>query len=201
MKACPVCHALSFDDGDVCYGCMHRFNSEPIRDYPADELIWEPDEGMRSNEAACGETVRIVGDIDRPEDGLQDRNHRKTPAPSTNRVLSSDEISNRVTGFPVPLDGAGWIVRFELPGRVPKGRSSKEMMACKDGPAGEKTSSMCPCSDERKMCSFSISILPACEADEKRSGTCETGEDRPVITNVDDASRTIRSRMSERLHP
>ena len=28
MKVCPVCKALSFDDADICYGCLHRFNEE-----------------------------------------------------------------------------------------------------------------------------------------------------------------------------
>lgn len=28
MKTCPVCHASTFDDAKVCYGCMHRFDDE-----------------------------------------------------------------------------------------------------------------------------------------------------------------------------
>ncbi len=26
MKYCPICHAVCFDDMEVCYGCMHRFD-------------------------------------------------------------------------------------------------------------------------------------------------------------------------------
>ncbi len=26
MKMCPVCKAVSFDDADICYGCLHRFD-------------------------------------------------------------------------------------------------------------------------------------------------------------------------------
>lgn len=26
MKECPVCSAVTFDDMDVCYGCLHRFD-------------------------------------------------------------------------------------------------------------------------------------------------------------------------------
>lgn len=29
MKVCPVCSARCFDDMDVCYGCMHRFEEAP----------------------------------------------------------------------------------------------------------------------------------------------------------------------------
>ena len=27
MKTCPVCKSHVFDDMDVCYGCMHRFEA------------------------------------------------------------------------------------------------------------------------------------------------------------------------------
>lgn len=26
MKTCPICQARCFDDMEVCYGCMHRFD-------------------------------------------------------------------------------------------------------------------------------------------------------------------------------
>ena len=26
MRTCPVCGARCFDDMEVCYGCMHRFD-------------------------------------------------------------------------------------------------------------------------------------------------------------------------------
>ncbi len=40
MKECPVCKAIAFDDAQVCYGCLHRF---------------EPGEGARGDlDAACG---------------------------------------------------------------------------------------------------------------------------------------------------
>jgi len=28
MKICPVCNALSFDDMDTCFACLHHFSSE-----------------------------------------------------------------------------------------------------------------------------------------------------------------------------
>ncbi|MEG1166655.1 MAG: hypothetical protein RSD93_01200, partial [Gordonibacter sp.] len=30
MKTCPVCHARTFDDAEVCYGCMHRYEGEAM---------------------------------------------------------------------------------------------------------------------------------------------------------------------------
>ena len=33
MKTCPVCHAVAFDDAELCYGCLHRFakDDEPCQ--------------------------------------------------------------------------------------------------------------------------------------------------------------------------
>lgn len=32
MKTCPVCQSRSFDDMNVCFGCMHSFESEALPD-------------------------------------------------------------------------------------------------------------------------------------------------------------------------
>jgi hypothetical protein len=29
MKTCPICKARCFDDMELCYGCMHRFEDAP----------------------------------------------------------------------------------------------------------------------------------------------------------------------------
>lgn len=31
MKTCPVCAAKAFDDAEVCYGCLHRFEEGEAR--------------------------------------------------------------------------------------------------------------------------------------------------------------------------
>ena len=31
MKQCPICGASAFDDARVCYGCLHRFDSDEPR--------------------------------------------------------------------------------------------------------------------------------------------------------------------------
>lgn len=30
MKKCPICGSIAFDDARVCYGCLHRFDKEPL---------------------------------------------------------------------------------------------------------------------------------------------------------------------------
>jgi hypothetical protein len=41
MKTCPYCQSVSFDDSEVCYGCLYRFEAKPdtapILVRPADE--------------------------------------------------------------------------------------------------------------------------------------------------------------------
>ena len=32
MKTCPICSAKAFDDAVTCFGCLYRFDSEPIAD-------------------------------------------------------------------------------------------------------------------------------------------------------------------------
>lgn len=146
MKACPVCHAISFDDGDVCYGCMYRFGSEVAREHSGDEPAWEPDEGLRANEDVRGEDVRII---------------------------------------------------LELPRCASQGPLSKEVMTCEDDLDKERSAPMCARSDERKLCLLSISILPGCEGDEKRSGTGEAGGDRPEVLNAGDAPTVSQSQAPE----
>lgn len=29
MKKCPICNAWAFEDQNICYGCMHKFDDEP----------------------------------------------------------------------------------------------------------------------------------------------------------------------------
>lgn len=36
MKTCPICKSTSFDDMEICFGCMHRFDEAP---YAAVEVM------------------------------------------------------------------------------------------------------------------------------------------------------------------
>ena len=42
MKACPVCHAIAFDDAIVCYGCLHRFDDADAAALEAASIPPEP---------------------------------------------------------------------------------------------------------------------------------------------------------------
>lgn len=47
MKTCPICRARTFDDAEVCYGCMHRFGGEEERRFvAAEDAGWEPDDAV-----------------------------------------------------------------------------------------------------------------------------------------------------------
>ena len=39
MKTCPICNAVTFDDAETCFGCMHRFaDSEGDASDPAGHI-------------------------------------------------------------------------------------------------------------------------------------------------------------------
>ncbi len=42
MKICPTCKSKLFDDMDTCFGCMHRFGTDPEREREAEALSWPP---------------------------------------------------------------------------------------------------------------------------------------------------------------
>ena len=48
MKICPVCKSRCFDDMQVCYGCMHRFDAEEPEQNPAMDAA--PSEGGELSE-------------------------------------------------------------------------------------------------------------------------------------------------------
>ena len=39
MKTCPVCRARAFEDAEVCYGCLHRFDGDGRDSAVAEEKI------------------------------------------------------------------------------------------------------------------------------------------------------------------
>lgn len=45
MKECPVCKAGSFDDAEVCYGCLHRFGSGQGMQVTSRNPVSEPPSG------------------------------------------------------------------------------------------------------------------------------------------------------------
>lgn len=34
MKSCPVCKATTFDDMEICFGCLHRFDEKDDASVP-----------------------------------------------------------------------------------------------------------------------------------------------------------------------
>ena len=42
MKTCPVCRARTFEDAEVCYGCLHRFEGGGRVAAAPEDAAWEP---------------------------------------------------------------------------------------------------------------------------------------------------------------
>lgn len=172
MKTCPVCKARTFDDAEVCYGCMHRFGSTPT-EVLADAGGWEPEEGVSLGRAAAHE-VKTPGEspveeghvaghaalaeapVPTKEGASGDRGVRSEGRHAAERARYPDDASaqeprrreqtrrdaqpvegalrrstradpvRRARRDSVPFDGAGWIVRFELPGALHEAQEGLE---------------------------------------------------------------------------
>lgn len=50
MKTCPICKARCFDDMEICYGCMHRFEEGPeARNMPLEDVVGFDEVPFRPN--------------------------------------------------------------------------------------------------------------------------------------------------------
>ncbi len=67
MKVCPVCKSLSFDDAEVCYGCLHRFESSTIAAANADPVGRHALEGPKSKADTLDGADRLRSDSRRKQ--------------------------------------------------------------------------------------------------------------------------------------
>lgn len=65
MKTCPVCRAVAFDDAEVCFGCMHRFEEGTAEPNPEPEP-----EPVASESAPPAFTIRFIPEAE-PEGALK----------------------------------------------------------------------------------------------------------------------------------
>ena len=117
MKTCPICGARAFDDAEVCFGCLHRYGEEPA----------EP----RPKVAAPGVVpAAMPASVAKPPSAMQAVPGRRCPAMrpeglggdlAPGRAGCEEAPSAPAKQRPAapPRDGAGWTVRFELPGYAP----------------------------------------------------------------------------------
>ena len=112
MKTCPICKARCFDDMEICYGCMHRFEEDlgnrevPVEDITGlDQMPLRPNT-MSNDPAPANADSRAVA---------KRASRRESP-----RVFGAVESDERVSqlqattkedgirrGMPSPVD-VGW---------------------------------------------------------------------------------------------
>lgn len=68
MKTCPVCNATVFDDMDICYGCMHRFDDSEAAANMASPIT----AANESFTASPGREKELVAPNDVPSDTSKD---------------------------------------------------------------------------------------------------------------------------------
>lgn len=107
MKTCPICGARAFDDAEVCFGCLYRYGEEPAEPRPkvAAPVAMPPSTPPPGAGGRCPamRPEGLSGDLARGRAGCE----ASPSAPAKQRPAAP------------PRDGAGWTVRFELPGYAP----------------------------------------------------------------------------------
>lgn len=119
MKECPVCRAVSFDDAQVCYGCLHRFApGEGARQDPkakAMESAMDGEGGMNRGDAACPAPAAQAASLAAPvapaaTQMAQAAVQEPAAVPQTvsvNVPASDIVVRIEVVGAAVGVDGAG----------------------------------------------------------------------------------------------
>ena len=127
MKTCPICMARAFDDADVCYGCLHRFDQPGgktcdgggcARTETSLPPVPMPAPPPRSAVApaspvACGgaspnaEAIGVASATGRAE---------RAPSEESRETIESGPVVQRAMRTQSTCEARGWIVTFELPG-------------------------------------------------------------------------------------
>ena len=83
MKVCPVCKSLSFDDAEVCYGCLHQFAAEDASSKRGDDASLHAPRQVHPKEEqtvlASHSAPDSEGDSLAPSGALEVAEHRAHP--------------------------------------------------------------------------------------------------------------------------
>ncbi|MCL1797820.1 MAG: hypothetical protein FWG24_05880 [Eggerthellaceae bacterium] len=98
MKICPICNARCFDDMEICFGCMHRFDilGQAVEELSLFEEIDHqdiplPQKKFQPRHAALPNMVKIDIPVSETSDGLA--------APSTPSLSDLSDTSGGVEAF------------------------------------------------------------------------------------------------------
>lgn len=104
MKTCPICNAKTFDDMDVCYGCLHRFGKERF----------SPSSGSGESGSNGKVDLEVKQAPGASQDGgfitqgaecdLRDKNREETGSNSERLFVVNVPLSQEVKGVRVAVD-------------------------------------------------------------------------------------------------
>ncbi|MDO4889753.1 MAG: hypothetical protein Q3963_00200 [Coriobacteriaceae bacterium] len=106
MKTCPICKARCFDDMEICYGCMHRFErGESAGGQEAPAVSAANEASVRQGFARDAETDARIGKHDGSRAGIADRHQAVKRGPS--RVFGAVDGGD-LDPFEGYADGSAW---------------------------------------------------------------------------------------------
>ena len=142
MKTCPVCRARAFEDAEVCYGCLHRFDGDGRDSAVAEETAWEPAEAVQRAASAppsAQAQLQVPSNVQmqsrvpasaRTQSHVPAGPHTRPAMPSGAAPAAGDPSAADV----VPFAGDSACSAGEPPARLsPASRPNAEGAACRAG--------------------------------------------------------------------
>lgn len=95
MKTCPVCRSRTFDDAEVCYGCLHAFKAQEGIDIeePSPKVL--PDKAPLEGKTLLEDKTLLEGIAPLEDKTLQDGQPPQvtSPLPTQNATASASPVS------------------------------------------------------------------------------------------------------------
>lgn len=95
MKTCPICRSRTFDDAEVCYGCLHAFKAQEGIDIeePSPKVL--PDKAPLEGKASLEDKTLLEGIVPLEDKTLQDGQSPQvtSPLPTQNATASASPVS------------------------------------------------------------------------------------------------------------
>lgn len=153
MRECPVCKAIAFDDAEICYGCLYRFEEHGAAETPstgAGSLTGSLEKGVAPSPASSPVPESAVGQqrgstsVIFAADPLD-----ACPADGSSHACDRGMWAMRIefSGFPSRFDGMGMTLGrfFDEDGVVPRFAATDDGFVMSVGiPQDEAASAVSP---------------------------------------------------------
>lgn len=176
MKTCPICGARAFDDADMCFGCLHRFDAAPLPTVPAILRAGHGPGPASLADPSASRSGPSRSAVDASGEALQAAPARRVvpTAAMAGPAFAAQPAAQRARVEPAPGSG-GWEVTLEVPGFALAGSGCSEARGDAGSPVEAESGPNAPSGEGRcaapPACSVVVRIVPpSALPEEGRSG-------------------------------